>query len=110
MASQNREGVKRTLLLGFVMVCLVLITLIWADGMIVDEEATPAYYRGRFEGNLSLSITLTAEMEAFQEGLGGTPAPEREEGHGGGQGTGQGRGQAGHDDQLTPTPEAAATP
>ena len=107
MASKNREGVKRGLLLGFVAVSLVLIVLVWVDGLGPNEPATPSYYRGSFQMDPDVYLTVTAEAVEFEQQLNGTPAPESEEEHQG-SGGGQGRGQA--HDAATPTLEVTGTP
>ncbi len=50
MASKNQEGLKRALLLGFVGISILLIGLIWLDGLNGDEVATPSYYRDSYSG------------------------------------------------------------
>lgn len=104
MASKNQEGLKRALLLGFVTISILLIGLIWLDGLNRDQAATPSYYRDSFQMDPNVYLTVTAEAVEFERSLSGTPAPTREDTHQ--NGSGQGRGQ-GHD-ILTPT--GTATP
>ena len=104
MASKNQEGLKRALLLGFVGISLLLIGLIWLDGLNGDEVATPSYYRDSFQVDPSVYLTVTAEAVEFERSLNGTPAPTNEETHQGG--SGQGRGQ-GHN---AAAPTATVTP
>ena len=45
MAKTERESLKRKLLIGFVLVNVVLIVLVWADGLIERETVDPSFYR-----------------------------------------------------------------
>lgn len=104
----KKEKGKRFLLLGFVGLSVVLIGLIWAEGLATDQPATPSYYRDRYEMDPNVYLTVTAEAVEFQQQLNGTPAPEGAHGSGSGQGRGQGQGNA--TAVPTPTSEAARTP
>ena len=110
MASTNREGLKRALLLGFVIISIVLIGLIWAEGLVPDQPATPGYYRDTFQMDPNVYLTVTAEAIEFEAQLNGTPAPEAsdstEEHHGSGSGQGQNKATA----VPTPTFEIIQTP
>ncbi|MDT8304673.1 MAG: hypothetical protein RRC07_01955 [Anaerolineae bacterium] len=46
MAQKKYDRVKQSLLLVFVFASVLLIGLIWADGLVGDAERTPSYYRG----------------------------------------------------------------
>ena len=89
--------------------------MIWAEGLIADQPATPSYYRDSFQMDPDVYLTVTAQAMEFQQGLQGTPAPDLEEEHHG-SGSGQGRGQGqGHDAATavpspTPSIEATSTP
>lgn len=111
MASANREGLKRTLLLGFVAVNVVLIGLIWTDGLVAHQPATPSYYRDTFQMDPDVYLTVTAEAVEFENQLDGTPAAHSGEEHHG-SGSGQGHGQEHEDATAIPTPklEAVRTP
>ncbi|MBK8128732.1 MAG: hypothetical protein IPK53_07220 [bacterium] len=114
MAPTNREGVtreclKRALLLGFVTVSVVLIGLIWADGLVADQPATPSYYRDSFQMDPSVYLTVTAEAMEFENQLKGTPALDSSEEHHG-SGSGQGQGHNAETAVPTPTSEAAKAP
>lgn len=111
MASANREGLKRTLLLGFVAVSVVLIGLIWADGLVADQPATPSYYRDTFRMDPNVYLTVTAEAVEFENQFNGTPAAHPEEEHHGSGGS-QGHGPEHEEATAVPTPtmEAAQTP
>jgi hypothetical protein len=75
MASTKREGVKSAVLLLFVAAGVALIGLIWVDGLVGDQPATPAYYRDTFQMDPNVYGTLTAEAEAFRTHAPGTAAP-----------------------------------
>lgn len=92
MAKSDGATIKQPLLLGFVAISLILIGLIWADGMTQSEPATPGFYRETFQVDESIYATITAEAIEYREQLGGTPAPNREEDHASGQGQGRGQG------------------
>jgi hypothetical protein len=96
-AKNGRERLKRTLLLGFVGLSIILIGLIWAEGLSTDTPATPSYYRDTFQMDPDVYLTITAEAAGPQDELTGTPVPGREtdaqHGNGQGQGHGQGQGQ-----------------
>lgn len=99
MDKKNSERLKRTALLAFLVVSVVLVGLVWADGLIEDTPATPSYYRDTFKPDENIYVTITAEAVEYQLRLTQTPEALRQEehgqGHGGGQGSGQGAGQAG---------------
>ena len=103
MAEKTRERLKRTALLGFVTVSILLVALTWMDGLNGDAPPTPSYYRDTFQIDENIYLTVTAEFLQFQEDLAaGTPAaPEAHDGSGGGRG--QGGGQE-HEADATPTP------
>ena len=92
MDKTNRERLKRTALLAFLIVSVVLVGLVWADGLIEDTPVTPGYYRDTFRPDENLYVTITAEAYEYQLRLTQTPEALREETHGQGQGTGQGTG------------------
>lgn len=102
MAPTNRDRIKRTLLIGFVAVSVVLIGMIWADGLVADQPVTPSYYRDTFQVDPQIYVTLTAEAIEYENLYNGTPPPVEEEHHG----TGGGRGHT----VVTPTLVDTATP
>jgi hypothetical protein len=75
MASTKREGVKSAVLLLFVAAGVALIGLIWVDGLVGDQPATPAYYRDAFQIDPNVYGTLTAEATAFRTQAPGTATP-----------------------------------
>ncbi|KAA3647344.1 MAG: hypothetical protein DWQ07_07535 [Chloroflexi bacterium] len=89
MAKTERESLKRRLLIGFVLVNVVLIVLVWADGLVEHETVDPSFYRETFVFDDSLYITETALAEEY----GFEPVPTHEEGeeheHSGGGGGNQ---------------------
>ncbi|MCB9422460.1 MAG: hypothetical protein H6667_21840 [Ardenticatenaceae bacterium] len=99
MDKKNRERLKRQALLAFLVVSVVLVGLVWADGLVEKAPATPSYYRDTFRPDENLYVTITAEAYEYQLRLTQTPEALREEehgqGHGSGQGGGQGSGQEG---------------
>jgi hypothetical protein len=109
MASTNRESVKRIFLLGFVGLSVLLIGLIWAEGLSLDQPATPSYYRDRYEVDPNVYLTVTAEAMEFEQQLNSTPSTDAET-HSGGQGRGQGAAAAATPALPTPTNEATRTP
>jgi len=73
MARPTLKSVKEKLLLGFVLVALIMVGLIWADGLSDRPDPTPAYYRGHFQVDEDAALTLTAEMIEYQLNLTTTP-------------------------------------
>lgn len=102
MASTDRTGLKRAALLGFLLVCIGLIGMIWVDNLTGGPAATPSYYRDTYKVDEDIYLTVTAEALEFQRTLSGTPAPEAPGEHNG-PGQGQGRGRS----QSAATPEGA---
>ena len=96
MDKKNSERLKRMGLLAFLVVSVVLVGVVWADGLIEDAPATPSYYRDTFKPDENIYVTITAEAYEYQLRLTQTPEALRQEEHGeGGHGSGQGAGQAG---------------
>jgi hypothetical protein len=95
MDKKNSERLKRAGLLAFLVVSVVLVGLVWADGLIEDTPATPSYYRETFKADENIYVTITAEAYEYQLRLTQTPEALREDEHGQGHGSGQGAGQAG---------------
>lgn len=92
MATPTKERLKRAALLGFVVASILLVGMIWADGLITDAEpATPGYYRDSFDVDESIYLTVTAEALEYQQQLTGTPQPDGQEHH-----HGQEQGADGH--------------
>lgn len=95
--SVKNDRLKRTLLLGFVFVSVLMIGAIWVDGIVVHEPKTPSYYRDTFQVDENLYLTVTADALQYNPEPAGTPDPngagEHHQGSGQGQGAGQGSGQ-----------------
>ena len=73
MAQANRERLKRALLVGFVIISIGLIGMIWVDGIVGKAEATPSYYRDtQFEFDENTYLTVTAEAVEYRMQLTGT--------------------------------------
>jgi hypothetical protein len=85
------EDLKARLLTAFVIICIALIGLIWADGLLFQQDAAaaPGYYRQAPEVDGSVYLTLTAEAVEFRQRITGTSTPQE---HGAGQGQGSGVG------------------
>jgi hypothetical protein len=77
MARPNSKSVKEKLLLGFVLVALAMVGLIWADGLSGRPDPTPAYYRGHFQVDEDAALTLTSEATQYQLNLTTTPLATR---------------------------------
>jgi len=61
MARPTIKSVKEKLLLGYVLLAVILVGLIWADGFSDRPPPTPAYYRNSYQIDESIYLTLTAE-------------------------------------------------
>jgi len=75
MAKPTLESLKRTLLLTFVGFSIILISLIWADGLADTEPATPGYYRESTSVDSSIFVTITAKALEYEQQYGVTPTP-----------------------------------
>jgi uncharacterized membrane protein YgcG len=93
--SVKNDSLKRTLLLGFVFVSVLMIGAIWIQGIVVREPETPSYYRDTFKVDENLYLTVTADALQYNPEPAGTPDPDGSGEHhqGSGQGAGQGSGQ-----------------
>ncbi|MCG3209040.1 MAG: hypothetical protein FOGNACKC_02656 [Anaerolineae bacterium] len=87
MATAPRESLKRNLLLAFVLACVILIGLIWAEGLSEAGPPTPGYYRDTYHVDESIYVTATAEaIENELRQKSGTPVPTPAENHSSGRG------------------------
>ncbi|MFW5941385.1 MAG: hypothetical protein ACOCXI_06270 [Chloroflexota bacterium] len=84
MARKRNERLKQTLLLAFVLVSVILVGLIWADGLREGEDAVPGYYRevdsGSVEETAPATVTAPPAHDPSGSGPGapgGTPTPGR---------------------------------
>lgn len=96
MGSKGRKAVERKnsklrnfVVVGFALLSLALVFVIWADRLINTEPEIPSYVRSTFSAPTlqGYDLTLTAQ-----------PTREHGEGHGSGQGGGE------HGLELTPSP------
>jgi len=86
----EREKVKGALLALFVVVSMVLVGLIWMDGLTqAQANEAPGYYRQAPTIDEAVYQTLTAEAAEFRRQLRGTPMPHD---------PGTGQGQRDHDE------------
>lgn len=97
MARKQRDDrLKQLVLLAFVAVNVLLVLLIWVDGLRADRPALPGYYRDVPAGaEESAPSRVTPFPEAGEE-------REHEDGEHRGAGQGAGRGRA----TATPLPES----
>jgi len=77
MANSPRKGMKRSLLLGFVAICIILIAVIWVEGLTVSEPTTPSYYRDSYQVDEPVDLIITAEARGSERHLDGTPENHR---------------------------------
>jgi hypothetical protein len=75
MASATRKNIKEKLLLLFLVVSILLIGIIWVEGLTDSPPATPAYYRDTFQIDESIYLTATADAQQYELQL--TATPER---------------------------------
>lgn len=89
MAVSTGKTLKRNLVLAFVIAGVILIGLIWVEGLTQSEPAAPSFYRNSYQVDESIYPTLTAEARDRQpQAENGTPAPvhrkNSQSGHGDG--------------------------
>jgi hypothetical protein len=75
MASATGKNIKEKLLLLFLLASILLVGIIWAEGLTDSPQPTPSYYRGVFEVDQDIYLTVTAEMQEYERQL--TATPER---------------------------------
>jgi hypothetical protein len=73
MASATRKNIKEKLLLLFVLISILLVGIIWAEGLTDSPPATPSYYRGVFEFDEGVYLTATADAQQYQTQITVTP-------------------------------------
>ncbi len=59
-----QRGMNWYLLVGFVLVCLLLIGGIWTENLSDQDAGTPSFYRDTFIVDESMHATATAEAAA----------------------------------------------
>jgi hypothetical protein len=63
MASSTRKNIKEKLLLLFVLISILLVGIIWAEGLTDSPPATPSYYLAASSSSMKdIYLTATAEM------------------------------------------------
>lgn len=75
MEKARSEKIKETLLIGFVVVCVVLIFAVWFNAFL-DRGEDPYFYRPTPERSESYNLTSTVIAEQAILGT-GTPTPEK---------------------------------
>lgn len=75
MAKQSGQSLKRYFLLAFVGVSMILIGIIWADGLADTEPVTPGYYRNSYGAGENIFLTVTAQARNYERRYGVTPTP-----------------------------------
>ena len=94
--SVKSDRLKRTLLLAFVSLSVLMIGAIWIEGIVEPEPERPSYYRDTFEVDESIYLTVTADALKYNPEPNGTPdADEHQQGSGQGSNSGSGSGQGG---------------
>jgi hypothetical protein len=73
MASSTSKNIKEKLLLLFLLVSILLIGIIWAEGLTDSAPATPSYYRDTFQVDESFYLTVTAQIEEYEAEILVTP-------------------------------------
>ncbi len=73
MASSTSKNLKEKLLLLFLVVSILLIGIIWVEGLTDRPPATPAYYRDTFQVDENFYLTVTAQIEEYEAEILATP-------------------------------------
>lgn len=66
---------KQKLLLAFVVISVILIGLIWADGLFTVEPEMPHYYRNTVQIVEPVAVTITPRTHEHQAEATATPTP-----------------------------------
>lgn len=66
---------KQKLLLAFVVISVILIGLIWADGLFTAEPEMPSYYRNTVQVDEPVAVTITPRIHEHQTEATATPTP-----------------------------------
>ena len=66
---------KQKLLLAFVVISVILISLIWADGLFTAEPEMPSYYRNAVPVEEPVAVTVTVRAHEHQAEATTTPIP-----------------------------------
>jgi hypothetical protein len=73
MASTTGKNIKEKLLLLFLLVSILLVGIIWVEGLTDSPPATPAYYRDTFQIDEGIYLTATADAQQYQPEILVTP-------------------------------------
>lgn len=73
MASSTSKNIKEKLLLLFLLVSILLIGIIWAEGLTDSPPPTPSYYRDTFQVDENFYLTVTAQIEEYEAEILVTP-------------------------------------
>lgn len=73
MASSTSKNIKEKLLLLFLLISILLIGIIWAEGLTDSAPATPSYYRDTFQVDENFYLTVTAQIEEYEAEILVTP-------------------------------------
>jgi len=68
------RGVGWLLFVGFIVVSVFLIVMVWRENLAGEDNSTPSYYRDTFVVDESVYATVTAEAAAAEQVL--TPTSE----------------------------------
>jgi len=66
---------KQKLLLTFIIISVILIGLVWADGLFADEPEMPSYYRNTVQVEEPVAVTITPRTHEHQAEATATPTP-----------------------------------
>lgn len=84
MAQAKREGLRRGLLFGYMLICIVLIGLVLASGLYSDQgEEQPEFYRATMGSRDAIYQAQTEAAEYFQATPTHEPGGQQNQGRGG---------------------------
>jgi hypothetical protein len=75
-AVSKSQNMKQKLLLVFVIISVILVGLIWADGLFTDEPEMPSYYRNTVQVDEPVAVTITPRTHEHQTEATTTPTPD----------------------------------
>jgi hypothetical protein len=74
-ADPNSKSMKQKLLLTFILISVILIGLIWADGLFTAEPEMPSYYRNSVPTTEPMAVTVTVRAHEHRAEATATPVP-----------------------------------
>ena len=74
-ADSHTKSMKQKLLLAFVVMSVILIGLIWADGLFTAEPEMPHYYRNTVQIEEPVTVTITPRTHEHRAEATITPTP-----------------------------------